>query len=75
MSKTKLKDGKAGVAGKRRKLAVRPEGDYYPEIEPFCTGWLDVEGGHQIYFEESGNPNGKPVVFLHGGPGGGTSPG
>jgi proline iminopeptidase len=46
----------------------------YPEIEPFRTGRLPVGGGHELYFEESGNPNGKPVVFLHGGPGGGTEP-
>lgn len=58
----------------RAPKATRPDGDYYPEIEPFCTGFLDVTDGHKIYFEESGNPNGKPVVFLHGGPGGGTSP-
>jgi proline iminopeptidase len=52
----------------------RAASDYYPEIEPFCTGMLAVSGGHQIYFEESGNPAGKPVVLLHGGPGGGTQP-
>lgn len=46
--------------------------ELYPEIEPFCTGMLKVSDGHQIYFEESGNPNGKPVLFVHGGPGGGT---
>lgn len=46
----------------------------YPEIEPFRTGTLKVSDVHEIYFEESGNPNGKPVVFLHGGPGGGTEP-
>jgi proline iminopeptidase len=46
----------------------------YPDIEPYRTGRLRVSGVHEIYFEESGNPNGKPVVFLHGGPGGGTEP-
>ncbi len=46
----------------------------YPDIEPYRTGRLTVDGLHEIYFEESGNPNGKPVVFLHGGPGGGTEP-
>ena len=46
----------------------------YPEIEPNQTGFLEVSGGYQIYFEESGNPNGKPVLFVHGGPGVGTSP-
>lgn len=46
----------------------------YPEIAPFRTGRLKVSSFHELYFEESGNPNGKPVVFLHGGPGGGTEP-
>lgn len=46
----------------------------YPEIDPFRTGRLPVSGGHDLYFEESGNPQGKPVVFLHGGPGGGSEP-
>lgn len=47
----------------------------YPEIEPYESGLLDVGDGHQVYWETSGNPSGKPVVFLHGGPGGGCSPG
>ena len=46
----------------------------YPPIEPFRTGFLRVSDVHEIYFEESGNPDGKPAVFLHGGPGGGTDP-
>jgi proline iminopeptidase len=46
----------------------------YPEIEPYLTGRLRVSDIHELYFEESGNPNGKPVVLLHGGPGGGTNP-
>ena len=46
----------------------------YPAIEPYQTGMLDVGDGHRLYWELSGNPNGKPVVFLHGGPGGGSSP-
>ena len=45
---------------------------YYPPIAPYRTGMLPVSERHSVYFEESGNPNGKPVVFLHGGPGGGT---
>lgn len=48
--------------------------DFYPEIEPYDSGHLDVGDGQQIYWETSGNPAGKPVVFVHGGPGGGTSP-
>jgi len=46
----------------------------YPPIEPYNTGRLRVSPLHELYYEESGNPNGKPVVFLHGGPGGGTEP-
>jgi proline iminopeptidase len=47
---------------------------FYPEIEPYDSGLLDVGDGQQVYWETSGNPDGKPVVFLHGGPGGGTNP-
>ena len=46
----------------------------YPEIEPFNRGRLKVSSIHEIYFEEAGNPAGAPVVVLHGGPGGGSSP-
>lgn len=46
----------------------------YPEIEPFDSGHLQVCSLHRLYFEQSGNPKGKPVVFLHGGPGGGSGP-
>jgi proline iminopeptidase len=45
----------------------------YSEIEPYKTGMLDSGDGHQIYYELCGNPSGQPVVFLHGGPGGGCS--
>ena len=43
----------------------------YPPIEPFRSGYLSVRGGHEVYFEQCGNPTGKPVLYLHGGPGGG----
>ncbi len=43
----------------------------YPPVEPNRHGHLAVEHGHEIYWEECGNPQGKPVVFLHGGPGAG----
>jgi proline iminopeptidase len=45
----------------------------YPEIEPFRIGKLDVGDGHVLHFEECGNPDGKPVVMIHGGPGGGSN--
>ena len=44
----------------------------YPPIEPFNSGYMERDG-HRIYYEQNGNPNGKPAVFLHGGPGGGGS--
>ncbi len=53
---------------------LSPRRVLYPEIEPYETGRLQVSQLHTIYYEQSGNPAGKPVVFLHGGPGGGTSP-
>lgn len=46
----------------------------YPENEPYRTGRLKVSDLHEIYFEECGNPQGKPVVLIHGGPGAGCSP-
>ena len=46
----------------------------YPPVEAYTTGRLRVSELHELYFEESGNPAGKPVVFLHGGPGGGSDP-
>jgi len=48
--------------------------ELFPNIEPFNTFHLPVSDLHTIYVEESGNKNGKPVIFLHGGPGGGVDP-
>ncbi len=53
------------MSASRRKL--------YPEIEPYASGMLPVSPLHTLYFEQCGNPQGKPVVFLHGGPGGGCN--
>jgi proline iminopeptidase len=47
----------------------------YPEIDPYGTGTLKVSDLHTIFFEEVGNPGGKPALFLHGGPGVGILPG
>ena len=52
---------------KKRKLA-------YPPVEPYETGQLAAPGGHTIYYEEVGRPDGKPAVFIHGGPGAGAQP-
>ena len=51
-----------------------PRRGLYPEIEPFASGLLDTGDGHQIYWERAGTRGAKPAVFLHGGPGGGSSP-
>ena len=61
-------------ASTRRRHAARPHDlrTLYPPIEPYRTGFLKVSDLHEIYYEESGNPDGKPAVFVHGGPGGGT---
>lgn len=54
-----------------RGAAVTPERELYPAIEPYETGMLDVGDGQRMYYEQCGNPDGKPAIFLHGGPGGG----
>ena len=46
----------------------------YPPIEPYASGMLDADARHRVYWETSGNPDGIPVLFVHGGPGSGTSP-
>jgi proline iminopeptidase len=46
----------------------------FPEIEPFDSGRLQVDELHSVYYEQCGNPEGKPAIFIHGGPGGGSNP-
>mmetsp|Transcript_30940 Transcript_30940/g.97585 ORF Transcript_30940/g.97585 Transcript_30940/m.97585 type:complete len:152 (-) Transcript_30940:14-469(-) len=46
----------------------------FPEIAPHKEGMLDVGDGHKLYYDVSGNPDGVPAIFLHGGPGAGCSP-
>ncbi|XP_022087625.1 uncharacterized protein LOC110977638 [Acanthaster planci] len=50
------------------------EGRFYPPIEPYDTGRLKVDDIHELYYEQCGKPDGNPVLFVHGGPGGGSSP-
>lgn len=50
------------------------ERQLFPAIEPYATGRLALDARHEMYWEESGNPDGLPIVFLHGGPGGGAGP-
>src|SRR5882757_1924131 len=48
--------------------------ELFGEIQPYASGMLPVGQGHSLYWEQSGNPEGVPVVFLHGGPGAGAAP-
>jgi proline iminopeptidase len=54
-------------------LRLEPRTELYPAIEPYDTGMLALDDIHTMYWEVSGNPRGIPVLFLHGGPGGGCS--
>ncbi len=56
-----------------KRSAARPT-ELFPALKPYRTGKLKVSALHTLYFEECGNPKGKPLVFLHGGPGGGVDP-
>ena len=47
----------------------------FPAIEPYDRGMLDVGDGHRVYWETCGNPDGQPAIYLHGGPGSGSTPG
>ncbi len=69
-AKSAARHNKAGASRAGKSLAARRE--LYPAIEPFRHGYLRVSDVHEIYYEESGNPAGKPAVFLHGGPGAGS---
>jgi len=57
-----------------RRRTRRIAGTLYPAIRPHRKAFLRVSALHELYYEESGNPSGKPVVFLHGGPGAATNP-
>ncbi|NIM14603.1 MAG: prolyl aminopeptidase [Candidatus Aminicenantes bacterium] len=63
------KDSSAGATEQKTK-----PGELFPEIKPFKTGFLKVSQLHEIYYECCGNPQGKPVMVLHGGPGYGSYP-
>lgn len=71
MAEGAILGGKSRVDGRVSVIILR---DLYPPIEPTATGWLPVDPIHSLYWEECGSPDGIPVVFLHGGPGGGCSP-
>ncbi len=54
-------------------MTTAPAKEFFPEIKPFKTEFLKVSDIHTLYVEQCGNPQGKPVIFLHGGPGGGIN--
>ncbi|HMJ93941.1 MAG TPA: prolyl aminopeptidase, partial [Allosphingosinicella sp.] len=54
-------------------MSTKERRSLYPPIEPYRSGRLDVGDGHELYWEQCGNPGGIPAVFLHGGPGAGCS--
>jgi proline iminopeptidase len=56
----------------KKPRSTAPRRTAYPAIEPYRSGWLRVSPVHEIYWEECGNPRGKPAVFVHGGPGAGA---
>lgn len=75
----KRKRTRAGTVAKRKPASVRRPATprlrgLYPPIDTYDSGMLRVSPLHELYYEQSGNPRGKPVVFLHGGPGGGSDP-
>src|ERR1700735_4614652 len=69
-----MPDDRAPESNVRESVMKDPVSWLYPPLEAYNTGRLRVSPVHEIYFEESGNPSGKPVVFLHGGPGGSSEP-
>jgi len=68
--RTRLRGGSRAIT----REPARPRGGLYASIRPYQRGHLRVSALHEIYYEQSGNPQGKPAVFLHGGPGGATEP-
>jgi proline iminopeptidase len=55
-------------------MSTQKNVELYPALEPYTHGWLPVGHGHELYYEQCGNPTGIPAVVLHGGPGSGCSP-
>lgn len=58
---------------KDKNFRQRPLIDFYPAIEPYSSGYLSVDTPHEIYWEQCGNPDGVPILFVHGGPGSGCN--
>ncbi|HLW25353.1 MAG TPA: prolyl aminopeptidase [Steroidobacteraceae bacterium] len=70
---SRLRSGASAPSARSGKqLLGTPRRELYPPLEPFKQGYLRVSEIHELYYEESGNPAGKPALFLHGGPGAGA---
>ncbi|MDY0046960.1 MAG: prolyl aminopeptidase [Thauera propionica] len=67
-------DSVSAPVGEPALAGVETEAVLFPPLEPFDTGMLAVGDGHRLYYEQCGDPNGLPVLFLHGGPGSGCCP-
>eukprot|EP00588_Corethron_pennatum_P029703 CAMPEP_0194313840 /NCGR_PEP_ID=MMETSP0171-20130528/10685_1 /TAXON_ID=218684 /ORGANISM="Corethron pennatum, Strain L29A3" /LENGTH=417 /DNA_ID=CAMNT_0039068969 /DNA_START=33 /DNA_END=1286 /DNA_ORIENTATION=+ len=65
---------RAGAEGQEDGLSSLDDTELYPQPDLVSSGSLEVSGVHTVHYEEYGNPEGKPVLFVHGGPGGGTAP-
>jgi proline iminopeptidase len=63
------------MSATRRQPTANERRGLYPAIEPYDQGYLRVSPTHEVYYEQCGNPRGKPAVFVHGGPGAGCYPG
>ena len=74
MRRPPQKPKKAPPRRKNSGIQARPLFDLFPDIRPYSSGFLDVDDTHSLYWEQSGNPDGIPVLYVHGGPGGGSSP-
>jgi proline iminopeptidase len=74
-ARNRARHGAGTRAARARNVPRRVAGGLYPAIRPYQKGQLRVSTLHELYYEQSGDPAGKPALFLHGGPGSGTDPG
>ena len=71
-SSSRSRSAADGASSSARSAGAPQRRELYPPIEPFKHGYLRVSEVHELYYEECGNPAGRPAVFLHGGPGAGS---
>jgi proline iminopeptidase len=69
-----LGTGSGAVLATAASAAAKEDSPLYPEIAARVSGWLPVSDGHELYYEEAGYPDGLPIVYVHGGPGGTSAP-